>query len=376
MKICMLTSDHSPFDGRIFHKEAVSLRKKYPQICVMAPYNGGRTFEKGIEIIALREPRGPLETLRMLLGMPRIGSRTYADVYHCHEPESLWVAGRITRGGRGKLVYDAHEYYADRFAERFPTWFRPPVQWLLDIGERILCRNTDYAITVCEELAEKFRNWGHRVALVENLALEAEDCHHEFVIQRKDNAKIGIYVGGLYRERGILEMVKAASIVQERGIAVRLIFVGPCIGRFLEEAQGYVKSLHMEDYVDFVGRVPFECVPGYLRGADFGLVMLYPEKRFLNAVSVKLFEYMQAGLPVLANDLPATAEIVREAQCGMLANPLDPEDIADAMVRLLSDEESKRTMGQNASQAFSEKYTWTLAEKRLLEVYDQLEKEL
>jgi glycosyltransferase involved in cell wall biosynthesis len=104
--------------------------------------------------------------------------------------------------------------------------------------------------------------------------------------------------------------------------------------------------------------------------------MDYPEERNLNAVCVKLFEYMQVGLPVIVNDLPAMAQIVRDAQCGLLADPLNPEDIADAMVRLLSNEEGMQVMGKNARQAFLENYSWTLAEKQLLAVYDQLEKEL
>lgn len=376
MKICLLSSDHTASDGRLFHKEAVSLRKKYPAVCVLAPDDGPCGTRMGIRIIALPRPRGPLGVLKMLLAMPRIGAATRSDVYHCFEPESLWVAGRITRGGRAKLVYDAHEYFPQQFAEKFPPRLRPSVAWALRLGERLLSRNADYVITVCPELAEKFEAWGHRVALVENLALEADEPQPEPGAPRAAGTALGVYVGGLYRKKGILETIEAAAIARRRGTAVNLLFLGPARGRFLEEAQACAARLGMEDQVQFLGRVPFESLEGHLRRADFGVVMNHPEARHLNAPAVKLFEYMKAGLPVIANDLPAMARIVRDADCGLLADPLRPESIADAMVALLADQDRMRTMGQNGRRAWQQRFTWKQAEHRLLQVYDHLERQV
>ena len=375
IRICMLTSDHSAFDGRIFHKEAVSLRRRYAQVWVMAPGEGGAVVKQGVEVLPLRRPKGALGVLRMLLEMTRRGSRLQADVYHCHELESLWVAGRIAARGGAKLVYDAHEFYADRFAERLPVWMRPPARFALNVGERVLCRNADHVVTVSEELAAKFGGWGHRVAVVENLALEVGSPEGSPPIQRGNEETIGIYVGGLYRERGILEIVKAISIARSRGVNVKLLLIGPSFGGFADEVRRRAAGLGIERFVELVGRVPFDEVFGYLRQADFGLVTDYPEPRNLNSVCVKLFEYMQAGLPVVANDLPAMARIIREAQCGLLTSSVRPNDIAEAIVRLLSDDGSMRKMGQNGRGAFLDKYQWKLAEERLLGTYDQLGRE-
>jgi len=122
----------------------------------------------------------------------------------------------------------------------------------------------------------------------------------------------------------------------------------------------------------FTGKVAFTEIPSYLAMADFGLVMDYPERRKLNTVAVKVFEYMQAGLPIVASDLPANRRIIQTEQCGVLTDPLRPEKIAEAVALVLKKPDLGPKMGRRGREAFLRKYNWDQAEKRLLAVYRDL----
>ena len=90
------------------------------------------------------------------------------------------------------------------------------------------------------------------------------------------------------------------------------------------------------DRVDFVGPLGRAEVAGELQKAYAGLVILHPEPNYVASQPVKLFEYMCAGIPVIVSDFPVCREIVAQARCGILVNPLDPAEIASAMEFLLT----------------------------------------
>jgi hypothetical protein len=99
---------------------------------------------------------------------------------------------------------------------------------------------------------------------------------------------------------------------------------------------------------------------------------LDPLQRFVDALPVKLFEYMAAELPVIVSDLPRVREIVQGADCGLLVDPLDSSSLADAMRRLADSPEERRRLGENGRNAVRERYNWGSEEAKLLELYARL----
>jgi len=124
--------------------------------------------------------------------------------------------------------------------------------------------------------------------------------------------------------------------------------------------------------VHFLGWMQPEDVYAHLAKADIGLVCLHPEPRFMVAWPVKLFEYMAAGLSVVASNFPLWKEIVEGNQCGITVDPLDPKEIAQAIEYLLTHPEEARQMGENGRRAVEEKYNWEMESKKLLGVYSKL----
>jgi glycosyltransferase involved in cell wall biosynthesis len=109
-----------------------------------------------------------------------------------------------------------------------------------------------------------------------------------------------------------------------------------------------------------------------LQSAYAGLVILHPEPNYVTSQPVKLFEYMCAGIPVIASDFPVCREIIDQAGCGILVNPLDPREIAAAMEFLLANPEQAAEMGRRGFQAILERYNWANEEKHLLRFYSEL----
>jgi glycosyltransferase involved in cell wall biosynthesis len=103
-----------------------------------------------------------------------------------------------------------------------------------------------------------------------------------------------------------------------------------------------------------------------------GIVTFLPEPNHVTAQPNKMFEYMSAGLPVIASNFPLWREIIETNECGICVDPLDPKAIADAIDWLVENPTPARTMGENGSKAVMERYNWSVEEEKLLALYDKL----
>ena len=102
-----------------------------------------------------------------------------------------------------------------------------------------------------------------------------------------------------------------------------------------------------------------------------GLVTLHPTVNYKVALPVKMFEYMAAGMPVIASDFPLWRSIVEESACGLLVDPMDPKQIAVAIDKLLSDPNRAREMGESGRKAIIQKYNWGVEMSKLVDFYSR-----
>ena len=367
MKVVHFTTVHPAFDTRIFHKEAKSLARAGYKVVLIAQHNRDEMVD-GVKIVALPKPRN---RFARMLGLTwrafHLSLRERADIYHFHDPELLPIGVLLKVFTRAKVVYDVHEDVPEQILTKhwIPCLLRRPLAGVFNAFEKLLARALDAVVVATEGIAEKFAQL--KPIVIHNYPdlgmLPNSSTRHG-----EGQEKVLVYVGGISKIRGAIEMVKALEHLNPAW-DIRLDLIGkfepPELEQELRGLPGYRR-------VRFLGWMPPERVYTHLANADVGLVCLHPEPRFMVAWPVKLFEYMAAGLPVVASNFPLWKEIVEGNRCGITVDPLDPKAIAQAIEYLLAHPEEARQMGENGRRAVEEKYNWEKEAEKLLALYKEL----
>ena len=169
---------------------------------------------------------------------------------------------------------------------------------------------------------------------------------------------------------GVWETVHAFAQVQKRFPDARLVCLGKFRDQWFQQAViDYISHNDLVDAVSFPGFIPHEQVYDYLASADVGVLLLAPLERHKQCEPIKLFEYMSARLPVIANDYPMVRRIVTSHHCGLLVDPTDINQIAEGIAYLFDHPEEARCMGDRGRRAVEERYHWDEGKKGLLCVY-------
>jgi glycosyltransferase involved in cell wall biosynthesis len=366
MRICILTTVHPPFDTRVFHKEAKSLAKVHDVVLIAPDEERTDKDVDGVRIITIKKPKSKLLHPITMWRVFKAGLKQDCDVYHCHEPSSLFVSAILKILKRKKLIYDAHEYYPSLIAENslFPDFIRPLVRFLADIEERLLVRFADFVVTVDQILCKEYKKHHNNVVIISNYPKQ------ELFTPDGSNSENGgiIYVGGISRDRGIYQMISAVNKAN-----IKLI----CVGNFTDELNKNEITNFLEENpsknVVFTGLLSHSKVVEYINMSRLGLSLLQPIPIYEKAVPIKLFEYMACGKPVVASNFPEISKVVKEADCGILVDPTNVDEIANAILYLLEHPEEAKMMGENGRRVVEEKYNWERVEERLLELNEGLE---
>jgi len=365
--VCILTTVHPPFDTRIFHKQAKTLVRAGYDVTLIAQHDGDRVVE-GVRVIGLPKPRNRFTRIFGLTWRAfRLALRQHADVYHFHDPELLPAGALLKLFTKAKVIYDVHEDVPEQILTKY--WVPKPLRGLIsktfNVFEKAVTRIFDAVVVATEGIAEKFQ--GLNPVVVHNYPdLRMFPNPSSTLREREEN--VLVYVGGINRLRGAFEMVRALEYLNP-SFDVRLELIGRFETASLEKE---LRSLPGYRHVRFLGWLNPQEIYDHLKDTKIGLVCLHPEPRFVVAWPVKLFEYMAAGLPVVASNFPLWREIVEGNRCGICVDPLNPKEIAGAIEYLITHPEEARQMGENGRRAVEEKYNWEHEREKLLALYRRL----
>lgn len=300
------------------------------------------------------------------------------DIVHCSDLDTLISGIVVAKLRHSKLVFDAHEYYAVFFGARFPFPMRGVIQKVIDLCERFLCLFVDQIITVSDYLSDHYEKFGKPVTVLYNCPLRSfiESCSSNPV---SDDEFIGkkriIHIGGVNKVRGLDKILDCLIMIKQRFQDILFVNVGEIRGptTYVASVQRSIDERNIRESFLVTGWVDRATIPRYLAGSCAGLILFQPLS--YNAViglPNKLFDYMAAGVSVVASNFPSIRKIVEEERCGLLVDPTAPDDIANKIVYLIQNPEEARTMGLNGRKAAEEKYNWDIMEERLLEAYRSL----
>lgn len=366
MEINHLTSVHPAFDTRIFHKECLSLAQAGHEVTLIAPHDHDEKV-KGVRIKAVPRPKNRRERMtRTVWRVFQAALKERADLYHFHDPE-LIPAGVLLKLFGKTVIYDVHEDLPRQTLGKYwiPGWMRPLIMRAAELAEYIGPAMFDGVIGATPAIARRFPR--AKTIIVRNFPLLDEFMAVE-ARPYTQRPRVIVYIGLLSEFRGLKEMIKGVDLLPE-SLCVRLKLAGNFSPPGLEAQMSLIPGWKKVEYLGWQSR---EGVARLLAEARIGLVLLHPRPNYLTSLPVKLFEYMAAGIPVVASDFPLWRGIVQKAGCGLIVDPLDQRAVSEAVGWLIEHPLEAEAMGRRGREAVSGYYNWDREAKKLLELYENL----
>ena len=388
-KICFLADSHSLYDDRIYWKEAVSLKKLgYEVFYVLADWiNEEGTTKEGIHFIKVKRERySSNQYLNYLFKRLMPGGLYYkmfnkaadlkADVYHFHDLKLNRISPKLKKlPWNPKVIYDVHEPYPENIRDYHQTkglftFLKNSYSNHIQKWERSCAKNYDLIIVTEENLRKRFHEYfpNKPVEIIYNFTNLESDAKRE--VEKEFDA---IYTGGITKLRGawkILEAVKFAAIKIPQ---IKVLFLGTWFPSELKaQMQDYITTNNLSENVILKDNVPYQEVAGYYRKSKVGLGIFLPIDTHRIILQIKIFEYMNFGLPIVGSNFGHINNIIEKHNCGISVDPENPEEIADALVDLLNDSREYQQMSENGKAAVLEYYRWELMEEKLKHIYSDL----
>lgn len=364
-KVVHLTSVHQRYDTRIFVKECCSLVKNDYLVSLIVA--DGKGNEKKSDVSIFDVGRATHRADRVLRVTNRIFLKAMslnADVYHIHDPELILVGYRLKKQGK-VVIFDAHEDVVKQIISKpyLPVGIRFIVSKAYSLIEKILCEKFDTIVAATPYIRDRFLKIGAKSLDINNYPLLSEfDTSFEWNEKKRQVC----YIGGLTQVRGIREIVTAIDQSSQDSTLV----IG---GDFTEEDfKAEMLTKFDDSNVIYKGWLSRNEVTSVLKSSMAGLVTLHPIPNYLDALPVKMFEYMASGIPVIASDFELWRGIIESSRCGVCVDPFDSKAIANAIDKILDNPELSKEMGMNGRQAVKDKYNWTIEEQKLLKLYSEL----
>lgn len=364
MRIVHCSSAHPRYDIRIFLKQCITLAKAGHEVTYIVSDGLGQENTQGVRIYDVGIP-GAGRWTRMTRTVQRVYQAVSAlrpDVIHFHDPELIPAAMRLKRTGV-KVIYDVHEDVPRQILAKhwIPFWLRPTVSHAISVLENYAVRQFDAIVTATPCIHKRFLSLNREVVTVCNYPILDEWTQEVNWDERQNEV---CYIGSISRMRGIQQIIAALPDTD-----VRLNLAGswsePDLHATLTTHPGWTR-------VNELGAVDRAGIVNVLARSKIGLVTLLPAPNHVEALPIKLFEYMAAGLPVIASDFPLWRSIVESTGCGLLVNPEDPAAIASALNYFMHDEVEAAARGRAGQRAVRERYHWTEEGTKLIALYQRL----
>jgi glycosyltransferase involved in cell wall biosynthesis len=377
--VCMLVLNEVRHDARVL-KEAECLEAAGARVQIIGMSSADRVdpsdLPHGVALVPSQRRSsvgfGPLRfamnlghELSFQGGLARRAAATGADVYHCHDLQTVW-AGLRAAGGRARVVYDSHELFTERVG------IRPWRAMVLGSYERYALKKVDLVIAASELRARiMVREYGAprlpvTIMNVTRLSEVVETSPPEAIEARRaiSASHVILYQGGLTPGRGLEGIIDGVGLLPDN---YALVLMGG--GHLQGELAGRIRAAGLGRRVHFWPAVLPEEVMAWAAVADAGVVSYLPICRNnIYCAPNKLSEYAAAGLPVLGADLVGLRWFMDRYDVGEIFHPGDAASFAAAARRLLEDPQRTRR-ARTQSRRLLEDVHWEAQAARLVQSY-------
>lgn len=303
---------------------------------------------------------------------------TGAELILCRDLPLLPTALHVGRRRRVPVVFDMAENYP---AMMRGIWYNGRARWsdwlvrnprLVEVVERWAVPQADEVIVVVEESRDRLVASGvpeDRITVVSNTPPRARAQWNDGDERAPRDGMEIVYLGLLEAPRGIATLIEAAGQCLAAGLDLHLTLIGEGRDRKSFEAQARRVDPAGET-ISFLGYLPNREALDRVRQADVGVIPHYADEAWNSTIPNKLFDYMAAGLPVVASDAVPVERVVRTTGCGLVFADRDAGDLARAL-RAAADPALRKQLGRAGQQAISTTYNWEQDSQRLLDVVER-----
>lgn len=271
------------------------------------------------------------------------------DLLVVHDLYLLPLAIRFR--GRGRVVFDAREYYPDQDGDSL-------MFQLFEHPERLrLCKqylaSCDAIATVSPGIAELYRN---KFLINMNVVYSVRDYHISSQ-SRRISAETDqclakplrlVHHGGSNRNRNLTRLVEIVELCQGVSLDLYLVPNNEKELSIIKERSKFIESVNVRD------PVPYDEIPHVVECYDLGIIYFEPTTtNLLHSMPNKLFDYIQARVPVLVGPSPDMAKIVKEYNCGIVVKTFDMMEVVQTISNLKSSDLNRMREGcERAARVF------------------------
>jgi glycosyltransferase involved in cell wall biosynthesis len=358
-RIALVTSIHPDFDARLW-KYANVLRGLGHEVHIVCPWAVQAGEMEGVIFHPFKRVaslRARLFQVPWRLGQALLPLLPKVDVVHFHDIDILpWMTMIALIK---PVIYDVHENYPEEMLSRqgIPRILRRglsiAVRWM-QIGCAAVIRNV---VLVADSQHKDLVGPTLRKTMVMNYATVEllRDVAPDYMT-RPDGV---IFLGSQHENNGSRLLVEIADRLRKRlpGMKTYAIdrFADPV---YRQKLLDEVTRRGLQDNYVLLPNVKPQSIMQYLNRCTIAVTCNLRVPQQINGVHTKLFEYMAAGLPTVASDLPHQVKTISEANNGLLAKPEDPNSFVEAICQLAANRERARQIGVNGQRYFIERYSW------------------
>lgn len=363
IKVCHLTSVHPRYDVRIFHKECFSLKEAGFDVYLIVADGKGDEIKEGIKILDVGKRENKLK--RIIFSTKDILKKARAlnaCIYHFHDPELIGVGLKL-KNEKKQVIYDIHEdYYKQIFLKHGLIM---PVKWIIAkcyrFMEMSIFRFFSALIVPQPKMLRNYTGCNKNVRSICNFVKLSDS---DIVSQNFEKPYI-YHGGGLSEVRGLMNMINAMEFVRSD---INLIIAGPISDALLQR----VKNLKGWAKTKYLGLLSYKESILYYKNSEIGLILYNNVGQYYLSYSIKLFEYMSYGKPVIMPDFGEWTKFNRENNCGVNVDVTDHVAVANTIDLLMEDIAWRHQLGRNAMEAIIKKYNWPSEAEKLVQLYDSL----
>lgn len=365
MKVILAVTNDIATDNRL-HKISTTLIKNGYDVYVF-----GRKLRNSLSVaereytvrrISLWFNKGPLFYINYNIALFFYLLRNNFEIIVSNDLDTLLASYLVSKTKQSVLVYDSHEY----FTEVPELINRKFIRGIWKLIEKLIVPRLKYAYTVSGLIAEQYKKeYKKDFKIIRNSGYFKYDCDFEEKEQNKERRTI-IYQGVLNKGRGLETMIEAMHYIDSAD------FIIAGVGDIENELHKLVNYFGLAAKVKFLGRLKHKELWKYTQHADLGISL--EEDMGLNyryALPNKLFDYIQARIPVLVSDLPEMKKVVNDYNIGEIAAYREPELLAEQINRMFTDEEKYQQWKINLEIAARE-LCWQREEEKLVSFYHDL----